>query len=195
MNHIICLVGMCGSGKSIVADGFMKEGYLFVRFGQLTIDTLQKQGLDINEENERRVREGLRREHGMGAYALLNLPKFETLLQQGNVVADGLYSWEEYKILKQHYGKRMKVVAVLASPEIRYRRLILRTQIDEQKRNRPMTREQAISRDYAEIENSDKGGPIAMADYYIVNNFDLEHLQQEIEQCMRWLNHDTAELG
>ena len=105
---MVCLVGMCGSGKSVVADYFVKEGYLFVRFGQLTIDTLQKEGIEVNEENERRVREGLRQKHGMGAYALLNLPKFEALLQQGNVIADGLYSWEEYKILKKQYAERMK---------------------------------------------------------------------------------------
>src|SRR3989338_5818699 len=105
MNRIICLVGMCGSGKSIVADELVKQGYHFARFGQLTINTLRERGLEVNEKNERSVREGLRKEHGMGAYASLNLPTFDRLLAQGNVVADGLYSWDEYKILHNYYGK------------------------------------------------------------------------------------------
>ena len=34
---------------------------------------------------------------------------------------------------------------------------------------RPLTNEQAEARDIAEIENLEKGGPIAMADHFIMN--------------------------
>ena len=37
-----------------------------------------------------------------------------------------------------------------------------------------MTEFESLSRDYAEIENSEKGGPIAIADHYITNNSTLE---------------------
>ncbi len=187
MNHMICIVGMAGSGKSKVADELVRQGYLFVRFGQLTLDIVKEQGLEPTEENEKTIREGVRKEHGMGAFATLNLPKFDRLLQQGNVAADGLYSWSEYKILREHYGKRMNVLAVLAAPKTRYARLAGRTEIDDKMRSRPATEEQAKARDFAEIENIEKGGPIAMADYYIINEGALQELQGKVKEFLLWL--------
>ncbi len=188
MNKIVCIVGMCGSGKSIVADELVQAGFSFARFGQITLDLVKERGLAPTEENEKKIREDLRKEHGMGAFATLNLPKFDTLLRKSNLVADNLMSWSEYKILKEHYGKRLIILAVLSPPELRYERLEARTQIDEKMRNRPMTKEQAQSRDYAEIENIEKGGPIAMADYYLLNLSNLENLKREVRLFLGWLN-------
>lgn len=187
MNKIVCLVGMCGSGKSVVADVLAEKGYQFVRFGQITLDLVKKKGLEPTEENEKKIREGIRKEHGMGAFATLNIPKFDQALEKGNLVADGLYSWSEYKILKNYYRGRIYVVAILASPALRYKRLVARTEIDEKMRSRPMTKEQARARDYAEIENIEKGGPIVMADYYIINNSTLKDLNLEAEQLYDWI--------
>jgi len=197
MNRIICLVGMCGSGKTAVSDILKGKGYGYARFGDLTDDVIlgrrpelaKKIGTEVpaelNEANERKVREGLRRIYGMDTYAKLNLAKFDELLEKEDLVADGLYSWEEYKTLKEHFGKKMMVVAILASPAVRYKRLASREV-------RPLISEESKSRDYAEIENLNKGGPIAMADYYIVNNFSFEFLQKEIENFMGWLKNVKA---
>ncbi len=187
MNKIICIVGMCGSGKSVIADELVKQGFEFARFGQLTLDLVKKQGLPPTEVNEKKIREKIRREHGMGAYATLNIPKFDNLLKKANLVADGLYSWSEYKILKEYYQDRLTVVAVLAPPELRYERLVKRKKIDKKMRNRPMTRDQAHARDYAEIENIEKGGPIAMADYYILNLSTKKDLIKESKEFLGWL--------
>ena len=70
---IVFIVGMAGSGKSIISDELVKEGFSYVRFGQIVIDEIKKRGLEVNETNEKTVREELRREHGMGAMAKLNM--------------------------------------------------------------------------------------------------------------------------
>ena len=181
MDTLICIVGMAGSGKSVVSDELVKAGYRYIRFGQITHDIMKEKGLSINEENEKKIREGLRAEHGMGAYALLNLPKIEKLLKQGKVVADGLYSWTEYKILKEHFGEKMKVVAILAPPALRYQRLETRP-LDATGKSRPLSKDQAQKRDYAEIENIEKGGPMVMADYFIVNCGSKEDLLRDIRK-------------
>jgi len=188
MNKIVCIVGMCGSGKTEVAKYLVDKGYSFVRFGQITLDIVIERGLAPTEENERPIREQIRKEHGMGAYATLNLPKFDSLLQQSNVVADGLYSWSEYKILRDHYGPRMIVLAIYAPPEMRYDRLVKRTVIDAKMINRPMTKEQAQARDFAEIEKIEKGGPIAMADYTIVNIEGMDRYKADMDKFYNWLN-------
>ena len=50
----------------------------------------------------------------MGAYAIKNLPKIDNYLKEGNVVGDGLYSWDEYKILKDKYGDQLIVIRIHA---------------------------------------------------------------------------------
>ncbi|MBI4427385.1 MAG: AAA family ATPase [Candidatus Magasanikbacteria bacterium] len=183
---IIAIVGMCGSGKSVLADELVKRGWGYVRFGQLTIDIIKERGLEVNEANEKSVRENLRKEHGMTAYAKLNIPKFDTVLEKQNLIADGLYSWDEYKVLKDYYNDRLTVVCVYAPPKLRYERLEKRKieANDKDVKNRPLTKEQAKARDYAEIENLDKGGPIAMADYMILNTSTLEDYKKQIEEFL-----------
>jgi dephospho-CoA kinase len=56
---------------------------------------------------------------------------------------------------------------------------------DKTLRNRPATEEQAKKRDYAEIENLEKGGPIAMADYTIINVGNLQEFQSKFESIMK----------
>ena len=174
---VVAIVGMAGSGKSEVARVFEQHGFTRVRFGDVTDEEVNKRDLPLNEDNERRVRELLRKEHGMAAYAELNLPRINTALTTSNVVVDGLYSWEEYLVLKDRYGDDFAVVAVWASPETRYARLSNRPV-------RPLTFAEAASRDHTEIENTGKGGPIAMADHTIINESSLPDLQKQTNKLL-----------
>ncbi len=182
MTHIIAVVGMCGAGKSIACDVLAAAGYHYIRFGQITIDALKETGQAINPENEKRMRESLRQEHGMGAFATLSLPKIQAALESGHVVIDGLYSWTEYKILEEHFGEALRVLAVQTSPSTRYQRLADRQSSaeDPNTRMRPLTPEQARARDHAELENIEKGGPIAMADITILNEGTVEALERQV---------------
>jgi dephospho-CoA kinase len=174
-NRVIAIVGMAGSGKSEAARVFEEHGYIRVRFGDITDGEMKKRGLAVNEANERLCREQMRQELGMAAYAILNRPRIDAALQNSAVVADGLYSWEEYLSLKEYYGAKFAVVAVYAAPQTRYRRLAARA-------IRPLNFTEASSRDRSEIENLNKGGPIVMADFTLTNEADLAalHLQTEI---------------
>ena len=184
MNKLYAIVGMAGSGKSTAAQIATEKGFGFLRFGQITIDELSARGMEVTPENEKFVREDIRRQGGMGEYAKRLIPKFDALLQTSSVVADGLYSWSEYKILKEYYGERMGVIAIFVPPEMRYNRLEARVsdQTDTAKNNRQLTREQAQARDYAEIENIEKGGPIAMADITIQNTGTMEEFLTELRK-------------
>jgi dephospho-CoA kinase len=171
-NKVVAIVGMAGSGKSEVARVFENADFVRIRFGDITDEELKKRGLPRNEENERTVREDLRIEYGMGAYAELNKPKIDKTLESANVVIDGLYSWAEYVELNMKYKEKFFVLAVYSSPATRYSRLLNRQE-------RSLSREEAEDRDTTEIENSDKGGPIAMADFTIVNETSVEDLKRQ----------------
>ena len=172
---VVAIVGMTGAGKSEVAGIFEENGFSKIRFGDITDEELRKQGLALSEENERRVREQLRKKYGMAAYAILNLSRIELALKQSPVVIDGLYSWEEYIFLKGYFKDRFSVVAVWASPKMRYTRLAARAV-------RPLTAEEAASRDEAEIKKINKSAPIVMADLTILNESSLKELGKEIRR-------------
>lgn len=184
MNKLVCVAGMPGSGKSVVSDYFVKKGFQFVRFGQIVLDIVKEKKLQPTEANERRIREDLRKKHGAAAIAILNYPKFVRLLKKENVVGDGLYSWSEYKFLKEKFGRQLIVVAVYAPPHLRYERISKRImpKSDKDLRHRPFTKEETEARDYAEIENLEKGGPIAMADYTIINTKNLTYLMNQVKE-------------
>lgn len=175
--RVVSIVGMAGAGKSEVARLFEDSGFTRIRFGDVTDEEVKKRGLELNEANERSVREQLRKELGMAAYAKLNLPRIDAALQSGSVVIDGLYSWEEYLFLKNYYGEAFCVVAVWASPKTRHARLTGR-------RERPLTLDEAASRDRAEIERLNKSGPIAVADFTITNESSLAELRKETERVL-----------
>lgn len=175
MNKVIALVGMCGAGKFIAADFYKELGYESVYFGGATMEELNRRGLDVNEVNEKFVREDLRKIHGMGAFAVLKMPEIMAALKKGNVIIDGLYSWSEYKVLKEKLGDSLVVLAIYTSRKLRYQRLAIRP-------IRPLTPEQAYGRDTAEIENIEKGGPIAIADYLLVDDGSIEDLKRHLGQ-------------
>jgi dephospho-CoA kinase len=181
MKKVVAIVGMAGSGKSEVARVFENRGFVRVRFGDVTDDEIKKRCLDLNEASERFCRELLRKEHGMAAYAILNQPKIDAALTKSDVVADGLYSWEEYLSFKAYYGQHFYVIAVYSSPKSRYARLSCRG-------HRPLTSEEAASRDKSEIENLNKGGPIAMADFTIINESSVEDLRRQAAAVIVQLN-------
>jgi len=178
MGKIVAIVGMCGSGKSIASKYFEDLGYKNVYFGGVTMEKLKEAGLEVTPENEKMMREKLRRELGMGAYAKVLLPRILELSKYYDVVLDGLYSWSELKILEEEFD--MRTIAIVCDKSLRYDRLSKRDV-------RPFNNEEAKKRDITEIENIEKAGPIAYADYFIYNNGSMEEYYKRLDEIIKLL--------
>ena len=172
-------MGMPGAGKSVCVNYLKAKGLPSSYFGGITLDEIKKRGLEVNEANERVVREDIRAKEGKGAYAVRIISRIEKQFEEGHdcVVVDGLYSWTEYKIFKNSLEDRAIIVAVVAPRGLRHQRLATR-------KERPLTETEASARDYAEIENLEKGGPIANADYYLANNVAVDRLEANLAKLM-----------
>ena len=182
---IIAVVGMPGSGKSTVVQTLVSHCQLpSIHFGNLTIEELRRRNWPQNEENEKKIRQELRQEHGMGAYAYLLLPKIkEMLLKSERILIDGLYSWQEYLLLKRANLADLLLLLVISRRNNRYRRLAIRN-------CRPLTAVEAEKRDIAEIEVLEKGGPIALCDYYLTNDGTIKQLCQAVHDLAQELSID-----
>lgn len=177
--RVIAFVGMPGAGKSFCVEYLEKKGIPSVYFGGITIDEVKRRGLVVNEENEKHVREDIRAKEGKDAYAKRMVEQINALFEQGHdmVVADGLYSWPEYKVFKETFGENAIIIAVAAPRMVRHKRLANRPV-------RPFTDEEVSSREYAEIENLEKGGPIANADFTITNDDTPQLMLDKLEQII-----------
>ena len=179
--RILALVGMPGAGKTLCAKHLEAQGFFQFRFGGIIVDEVEARGWEINPDNERKVREEFRSNEGMDAIAKRALPKLKAALSKRDcIIIDGLYSWSEYKTLRQDLGEGMVVIAITAARHLRYERLSSRP-------IRPLTAAEAQERDWREIENIEKGGPIAIADYTLVNDADAEALLQKLDNLLKEL--------
>lgn len=175
---IFAIVGMCGSGKSIASDYLEELGYKKVYFGGVTMEKLKELNFEVNPENEKMIRENLRKELGMAAFAIVLLPRIKELSIDNDVVLDGVYSWDEVKVLKDELGDKLKIISIVVDKKIRYDRLKIRE-------IRPLTNIEANNRDVSEIENIAKGGPIGYADYYIFNNGTIEEYKERLNEIIK----------
>lgn len=170
---LIAIVGMPGAGKSVAGEFFREKHIPVLRFGDQVDIGLKEAGIEQNPKNERWYREKLRTELGMAAMAIKIEPRILAATNDNSVIVlDGLYSWEELVYLKKKFPQ-IQLLCIYAPPQVRYARLSRRP-------IRPLTQKEAEERDIAEIEKLNKGGPIAIANYLIVNDEDEKSFQKKL---------------
>lgn len=178
MNKLIAIVGMSGSGKSIATDYLEEKGWTKLYFGGITYKLMEEANIKRTEDgkSEKKFREELRKKYGRECYAKFLENDIRNSLEKGNVVLDGLYSWYEYTYLINKFPN-LKLVCIIADKNKRYDRVSVRV-------DRPFKREDIIYRDISEIENLAKGGPIAYADYFILNNTTKEDYINRLDEII-----------
>ena len=177
LNRIVAIAGMCGSGKSVATEYLEQKGWKKVYFGGVIYDKMREANIEITPESQKEFRENLRKQYGMSVVAQLLFPTIKELSLEHDVVLDGLYSWDELTFLKKELGEQLTVIAIISDKHLRYERLA-------HSEERPFTNEEAKERDLAEIENSAKAGPIAYADYFIINNGTITSYLEQLEAIL-----------
>lgn len=180
---IIAPVGLAGSGKSSVVEHLTEKGFPKVYVGGLIVQGVIDKGLEVNAENEREYRESMRAKHGKEVFMTMAIEQMQNLINAGQhvIILDGLYTWTEYKMLKHAFPGELTTIAVVTPKHLRYKRMSTRE-------HRPLQQHEVDERDWAEIENLEKGGPIAIADFFIHNAGSLEKLHDEVDEIIETLN-------
>ena len=176
---IIAFVGLAGSGKSSAVEYLSAKGYPKIYFGGILYDEMRAEGIDITPESQQKFREEIREREGKDFIVNRAAMQAHNLIEAGQhrIIIDGLYTWTEYRILKREFPGELHVVAIVAPKRLRHRRLANRPE-------RPFTEAEATQRDWSEIENLEKGGPIAIADHYIINDGNLDELHARIDDVV-----------
>jgi dephospho-CoA kinase len=180
---LIALVGMPGSGKGTCTDHLSHHYQLpLIHFGNMLYEEVARRGLD-NVADEKFVREDMRRQEGPAVFAKRVAQKAQEYIAKGYtaIAIDGLYSWSEYKYLRSVFGDGLIVIAVVAPRHVRYERVLARSD----SHRKYTSAHQVEEREIDEIENLEKGGPIAFADYTLLNDQDgKEHLIAKLDELI-----------
>lgn len=180
---LIALVGMPGSGKGTCTDHLSEKYNLpLVHFGYMVYEEVARRGLD-NVNDEKFVREDMRKKEGPAVLAKRVAEKAKGHIAEGAraVILDGLYSWTEYKYLRSVFGDDVIIIAVTAPRRTRYERVLART--DTHRKYTDAS--QVEAREIDEIEHLEKGGPIAFADYTLVNDHEgKENLLRQVDELV-----------
>ena len=176
---IVAFVGLAGSGKSSAVDYLTEKGYPKIYFGGILYKAMEEAGVEITWESQQIFREEIREREGKDFIVKRAIKEARGLIDAGQkrIILDGLYTWSEYKILKHEFPGEITVIAIVTPKHLRKQRMANRPE-------RPMTSEEVDQRDWAEIENIEKGGPIAIADHFIHNEGSLEKLHAEIDKVL-----------
>lgn len=177
--QIIAFVGLAGAGISSSVGYVASKSLPKVYTGGVVYDDMRRHGIEITPESQRAFREEMRAKHGSDYFMKTSIEQMNNLIEAGQkqIVLDGLYTWAEYRLLKREFPGELTVVAIVAPRRLRHRRLAKRPE-------RPFTEQQAMERDWHEIEHMEKGGPIAVADYFITNDGTLEELHQKLDRVL-----------
>ena len=179
---ILALVGMSGSGKSVAVEYLTGKGVPKVYFGGMIYKEMEKRGIERTPdgESEKEFREMIRETEGKDWVVRQVIEETRDLINAGQkrIILDGVYSWTEYKTLKREFPKAITFLAVVVDKNLRYERVAKRP-------GRAFDATAIRERDRSEIENLEKGGPIAAADYYVLNNGTIEEMCLDVDKVLK----------
>ncbi len=173
---VVGLVGMPGSGKSVVVESAQARDYDVIVMGDIIREETRKRGLELNPKNIGSVMLDMRKISGAGVIAEKSIPRIEQA-RSNKVIIDGLRSLDEAEVFRTHFPS-FSLIAVHASPQARFTRLNRRHRSDDSKEW-----DVFHERDMRELSVG-LGNAIAMAEYVIVNEDDKKDTKVRVEETL-----------
>ncbi|MQY83303.1 flagellar hook-basal body complex protein FliE [archaeon] len=166
VKKLILITGMSGSGKTTLADMFREDGFSVLTMGDVIRGLAAERGLEPTPEVLGSISKGIREELGDTAVAVKCVERLRGV-EEHVVVIDGIRSLAEVDVFRGSFQGIL--VAVHASPEMRYERLRGRGRSDD-----PQDFSTFRERDLRELGFS-LGWAISLADHMIINEGTLEN--------------------
>lgn len=178
---------MPGSGKSIIDEVARDMNIPILIMGDIIREEAQKRGISPTPENLGRIMMEIRKEMGAGIVAKKCLEKINEIRSEVLMI-EGVRSLEEVEEFKK-VGKLI-ILAVHASPQTRFQRLIRRGRSDD-----PKSWEEFLERDFRELSIG-IGNVIALADKIVINEGTIKELKNRtrkiLEGIMSYVNKSCS---
>jgi len=178
--RVVAVAGMPGSGKSEVVS-ILTENAHTVSMGDIVREFTERKGLEMTPENVGNIAVTERELYGMDVWAHRTVERLSDL-SVDMVVIDGLRGGSEVDVFRSNWRDDFSLIAVHATPETRYSRMLERKRADD-----PSAEVDLQERDMRELAWGAKEA-IEGADHTLINEGTLEDLRSRVEKLL-------AELG
>ena len=166
------------SGKTEAVQVAKKQGIPVVRMGDMVWGEVEKQGLELNDENVGNIANQMRNKYGKDIWAKRTLENIKKMGDTDILVIDGVRNVEEIETFKKELDEDFVVVAIDVSDQVRYERAMSRDRKDD-------------SKDLEKIKERDRrelgwglGDVIASADIVVSNDKSIEAFFEEIRKIL-----------
>ena len=186
---IIGITGTLGAGKETVVECFLKKGFKHLSVSKFLTEEIKKRNIVVNRDSMVMVANELRKNNSP-SYLAERLYK-ESSKQEGNYVLESLRNVREIEFLKRKGN--FYLISVDASPELRYQRISKRRSPKDN-----ITYEQFLKDEQREMHANDTheidlSKCIAMADFQIQNNEDVDGLVKKVEEIYQEIMRKTVQ--
>lgn len=176
---IIGITGTLGAGKGTIVEYLVsKKGFKHFSARAFLVEEIEKRGLENNRDNMVLVANDLRQKNSP-SFVVDEL--FTRASKTGfNCVIESVRTVGEIESLKEK-GKFI-LLAVDADPKVRYERILKRLSTTDNISFEKFLEDEAREMDSTDPNKQNLRKCIAMADYTIINNKDLQFLENQIEE-------------
>ena len=176
---IFGITGTLGAGKGTVVEYLKQKGFTHYSVREFLIEEIKRRGLPVNRDSMNMIGEGLRAEHG-ASYIVGIL--YDRAAQAGaDAIIDSIRTVGEVEMLKQKGGK---LIAIDASPDVRYRRVVARGSETD-----AVSFEKFIGDEERESQGDDPArmnirAVATLADYSFMNEATIEELYTKLDTVL-----------
>ena len=174
MTRVYILTGMPGAGKEEFVKVAQENGYKVVRMGDVVREEASRRGIAMSDQDVGGFASSERKKHGPGIWATRCIP----LIGDDDTVIDGSRSTFEFNVFRKTLGDKVRLVAIHASPSLRFERLKRRNRFDA-----PRTEEEFRQRDERE-KGWGLGDLIVKAELIIINEGTLEEFYDKVGEVL-----------
>lgn len=173
---VIGITGLAGSGKTLLSDYLQRTGIHVFRTGDVVREIANSRGIPHTSLGKI-SHEFLPSEN---TEIIKNICyRIDNLRQERFVVVEGIKKMSEVEVLRKNYNTC--IVAILASKETRFKRLLNRNRYDD-----PISIDYLKERDERELKYG-IGNVIALADCYFINEGKKEALIDNFSKAFKEL--------
>lgn len=174
---VVGVVGMPGSGKSVVSNIARDLGFFVIVMGDVLREETFQRGLEPTPENIGRVMLQIRKEEGAEVIAKRCILKGAEA-EIPFLIIEGIRSLNEVKEFRKKFPNLI-LLSIHSSPETRYKRLFKRGRSDDSSNQKIF-----MDRDERELKIG-IGSVIALADYVIVNEGLLWRFRAKVKSFLK----------
>ena len=176
---VIAVTGMPGAGKDVVSNTIIETKKIpMITMRSVVEKEIEEKGIPVNNKTLREYATKLREEYGYDIVARKCLPLIRKQ-ESDMIILNGIRGLSEVDFFRKELEKDFILIAVHASPKIRFERLKQRGLKWDMK-----TKEEFDWRDRKEL-GWGIGSAIALADYMIINEGSLDELKSKVKKLLK----------